>query len=198
MVDAIEPEPFCRTRLEGHIRLNRCENIQVFPYALSDRMGTAVLHLSPSENLAKSSLREANVTMGLASASPGSLEVETRTLDEHVSRTGRSPDVLKVDVEGAELLVIAGGLKLLSQPDSAAILFEASDLQASAFGYKTIELKAKLVELGYEIFRYRRDGLEAVQPEEGHRLEDLVALRPIHRQRLESKRGNGPQLLRPR
>jgi FkbM family methyltransferase len=186
-VDAIEPEPFSRGRLERHLRLNRLENVELFPYALSDRRGTAVLHLSPSENLAKSSLREENVTMGLRTQSPGSVEVRTRTLDEHVLSAGHRPNVLKIDVEGAELLVISGGLSTLSPDDSAAILFEASDLQTAAFGYTTRDLKTKLLELGYEVFRYRGDGLEPVSSDEPHRLEDLVAMKPSHRARLESK-----------
>jgi FkbM family methyltransferase len=185
-VDAIEPEPFSRRRVEGHLRLNRLENVTVFPYALSEGRGTAVLHLSPPENAAKSSLRLANVTMGLSSRSPGSVEVETRTLDEHVSATSRTPNVLKIDVEGAELLVVSGGRATLSQENSPAILFEASDLQTAAFGYTTPDLKRKLVELGYQVFRYRGSELEPVASEESHRLEDLVAMRPVHFERLRS------------
>jgi FkbM family methyltransferase len=185
-IDAIEPEPFSRSRLEWHLRLNQLEHVNVFPYALSQSRGTAVLHLSPTENLAKSSLRSANVTMGLSSPSPGSVEVETRSLDEHVSAANRAPDVVKIDVEGAELLVLSGGLSSLSQENSAAILFEASDLQTAAFGYTTQDLKRKLVELGYEVFRYRGDQLEPVASEESHRLEDLVAVKPLHHVRLRS------------
>ena len=195
-VDAIEPEPFCRGRLEQHIVLNHCENIRCFPYALSDQTGTAVLHLSPPENLAKSSLRETNVTMGLSTPSQGSVTVETRTLDEHVLSRGRAPDLLKVDVEGAELLVISGGTQTLSHPDSAAILFEASDLQAAPFGYKISDLKAKLVDLGYEIFRYRGEGFEPVATAEPHRLEDLLALKRQHRALL-GIRGLGPLRVAP-
>jgi FkbM family methyltransferase len=185
-VDAIEPEPFSRKRLEEHLRLNQLENVNVFSYALSDGRGTAVLHLSPAENLAKSSLRAANVTMGLSGQSPGSVEVQTRTLDEHISSANRAPDLLKIDVEGAELLVISGGLATLSKESSAPILFEASDLQTAAFGYSTQDLKRKLHEFGYQVFRYRVDGLERVETDEPHRLEDLVAMKPSHHPRLRS------------
>jgi FkbM family methyltransferase len=186
-VDAVEPEPFSRGRLEGHLRLNRLNNVEVFPCAFSDSAGVATLHLSPAENLAKSSLRVANVTMGLSAPSPGSVEVPTRTLDEHVSMTRRSPDVLKIDVEGAELLVVSGGLETLSRENSAAILFEASDLQTAAFGYTVRELKTRLVGLGYQIFRYRSEALETVSQDEAHRLEDLLALKPAHVERLRSQ-----------
>jgi FkbM family methyltransferase len=185
-VDAIEPEPFSRSRLEGHLRLNRLENVEVFPYAFAEGRGTDVLHLSPTENLAKSSLRAANVTMGLAAQSPGSIEVETRTLDDHVTAASRAPDVLKIDVEGAELLVISGGYSTLSERNSAAILFEASDLQTAAFGYSTQDLKRKLVDLGYQVFRYHHDELQLVSSDESHRLEDLVALKLVHQRRLRS------------
>jgi FkbM family methyltransferase len=185
-VDAIEPEPFSRGRLESHVKLNGLQNVTAFAYALSDARGTAVLHLSPTENLAKSSLRAANVTMGLGSPSPGTVTVETRTLDEHISNARRMPDVLKIDVEGAELLVVSGGLVSLSKNNSAAILFEASDLQTAPFGHTTRDVKRKLVELGYGVFRYRSDKLEAVSVEESHRLEDLVALKPLHHEQLRS------------
>ncbi len=156
-----------------------------------------MLHLSPGENLAKSSLHEANVTMGLGSPSPGTVAVETRTLDEHVASRGRAPDLLKIDVEGAELLVVSGGSLTLSRPESPAILFEASDLQATAFGYTSSDLKAKLVEFGYEVFRYRGDDLERVLTSEPHRLEDLIALKPRHRIHLGASRKGDPGEKRP-
>jgi FkbM family methyltransferase len=179
-VHAIEPEPHCRHRLLRHLELNRINNVQVFAVAFSDHTGTSRLFRSPPENSAKSSFAESNTTMGLLGKSPGFVDVETQTLDEHVRHWGGNPDVVKIDVEGAELLVLRGGKETLSGDDAPAVLFEASDLQAAPFGYDTRALKSTLVSYGFQIFRYGERALEAVDPEERHRLQDLIALKDGH------------------
>src|SRR5262249_18558591 len=144
LVDAIEPEPAARARLGSHVALNGCLNVRIFDYAISNRSGTEELHLSPSANRGKHSLRRSNVTLGLDEPSPGSTMVRTRTLDEHLGMHARQPDVVKIDVEGAELLVLEGAQRSLSRDDSPIILFEASELLTTSFGYSTTDLKMRL------------------------------------------------------
>ena len=68
----------------------------------------------------------------------------------------RHVDVVKMDVEGAELLVLRGARACLrSQPPSLMIM-EAAEPHAQSLGYSTIDLKVYLAEYGYEIYRLRR------------------------------------------
>ena len=79
--------------------------------------------------------------------------VQTITLDDFVARENISRvDVMKVDVEGAELLVFRGGRKLFEGPDAPLILYEGYSWCTSGFHYHPVELMWQLEELGYELF----------------------------------------------
>jgi hypothetical protein len=58
---------------------------------------------------------------------------------------------MKIDVEGAEPLVLRGATQLLARPAAPLILFECSML-SSGFGYHPVESVWLLEELGYSIF----------------------------------------------
>ena len=102
-VYAFEPYERNLGYLERHRDLNRIQNLTVVPRAVHDRVGTArmVCGESPSE---------------FHMSSEGSIEVEAVTLDSWYERSGsRSPDVLKIDVEGAEDAVLRGGANVLTR-----------------------------------------------------------------------------------
>jgi FkbM family methyltransferase len=88
-VVAFEPDPNARRQLERNVALNDATNVRVSPVALSDRNGIARLGGGESEAMV---------------GETGEFEVETMTLPDFVAREGR-PDVVKVDIEGGELLL---------------------------------------------------------------------------------------------
>jgi FkbM family methyltransferase len=102
-VVAFEPMPANRDRLLTARELNHAANVRVEPVALGHESGAALL-------------REHRQSTMWSIAERGSggagIEVERRTLDEAASH-GRPPDLIKIDVEGAELDVLRGGLELL-------------------------------------------------------------------------------------
>jgi len=101
-VVAFEPWPENIVYLKKHLYLNRLENVTVVEKAVSDCTGEAWFqegscrstgHLSPQ----------------------GTLKVKTIRLDDFVQENpALAPDYLKIDVEGAELAVLAGAEKLLA------------------------------------------------------------------------------------
>ncbi|MHC1579169.1 MAG: FkbM family methyltransferase [Candidatus Alkanophagales archaeon] len=94
-VVAIEPNPQNVRLLTKNIELNRCRNVRVLELAVLDRRGTARLRLA-----------------GAQSRIGGEgVEVRTATLDDVVERA----DVIKIDVEGAELHVVRGARRLIEQ-----------------------------------------------------------------------------------
>ncbi len=100
MVHAFEPQSDSRERLVGGIGLNSAENVTVHPIALSNFDGEAVLYRhaqSPMWSL----VSERGETDGVT--------VRCQTIDSVAEKLG-APDVIKIDVEGAELEVIRGGL----------------------------------------------------------------------------------------
>lgn len=107
-VYAFEPIPENVVTLRHNIALNKLTNVIVVEQALSASTGTAEMFVSPwsafhSLNVDGASKRENHGPDG------GQITVATVTLDEFVQGDGISaPDLIKLDVEGAELLVAEG------------------------------------------------------------------------------------------
>ncbi|MCJ7694153.1 MAG: FkbM family methyltransferase, partial [Anaerolineaceae bacterium] len=102
-VIAFEPLPRNIAFIHKHVTLNKLsKRIKVIEAAVSDKNGKACFNLS-------SSTSKGHI------AGEGELEVRTVSLDELVeSGEILAPDVMKVDVEGAEAEVLLGAYKILS------------------------------------------------------------------------------------
>ncbi|MCW3017722.1 MAG: Methyltransferase FkbM [Solirubrobacterales bacterium] len=84
-----------------------------------------------------------------ARGDPEIITVEVSTLD--VELAGLRPDVIKIDVEGAELDVLAGARTVLSEA-KPLVLFEHVAAAAALYGSSPAALWDLLRELNYEIF----------------------------------------------
>ena len=104
-VIAIEPEPENCRWIQRSVDLNEYTNVELHQLALSDVDGEAPLYLGE--------------TSGRHALRPGreeqeSIMVRTRTLDSLLEDLGTGPpDMLKIDVEGAEVQVLAGAARTL-------------------------------------------------------------------------------------
>ncbi len=104
---AFEPGAACFAALEASRALNQFSQVKVWKAALSDRSGTAKLYHCWGQENAFSLGQEENATFD---------EVATITLDE-AAAAEQLPrvDFIKLDVEGAEELVLRGADKVLQQ-----------------------------------------------------------------------------------
>ena len=101
-VVAIEPLPANLRYLERHVRLNDLENVHVVPAAATDRVRT--LRFQGTADRVTSHI-----------AADGDIIVDGTTVDELAGRDGmRAPDVMKIDVEGAEVDVLRGATRTLA------------------------------------------------------------------------------------
>lgn len=101
-VVACEPSPRNLRHLRGHTEMNRLRNVEIVPAAVCEVEGTA--HFSSRGGSGTGHL-----------AAEGALRVATTTVD-HVRRsTGRSPDFMKIDVEGAEVELLRGATDTLRE-----------------------------------------------------------------------------------
>jgi FkbM family methyltransferase len=101
LVVAFEPFPAALAHLRRHLELNGVENVRVVAAAVSDAPGSARFHA------------HAQITMGRLDDA-GELAVDVVRLDDLCTDgTLPVPDVLKVDVEGAELQVLRGAETIL-------------------------------------------------------------------------------------
>jgi FkbM family methyltransferase len=143
-VVAFEPDPRSLVLLRRNLSMNRLGNVEVVPAALGDRAGTATLHQGAASNTGMSSL----VAGGATTAGDIPVTV-TRVDDVLATRADLAPQVMKLDVEGAEHLVVRGATRLLRSGQLRALVFEdRTDPQ----GHPTnAALVGGLVEAGYDI-----------------------------------------------
>lgn len=176
---AFEPCPSTFAVLEKNLQQNRLANVRTFSVAVSDQSGQASLYVNNSlkdglNSLERPSHTDAHVV--------GHVPVSTVTLDDFVETHGITRvDVMKVDVEGAELLVFRGARDLLRRPDAPLILYEGYSWCTAAFHYHPVEVIWLLEELGYEVFVLDSEagGVRLRRPNEGYDAM-VVAVKPTH------------------
>ena len=122
-VVAIEPSPALASLIRYHCRVNRVTSIAVEEFAVTDSSGVSDFFIHNQGISSINSLFESSVASEAPSESPiDKISVRTRSLDDYCESTRLIPDLIKIDVEGAELLVIRGASTILSKHKPALIL----------------------------------------------------------------------------
>jgi FkbM family methyltransferase len=159
IVFAFEPVPMNQGFLEKMVNLNGLNGkVRIVPTALGDTAGREkmVIRESPFMNQLESVAAE-NVKGGPTIVAPVS------TLDLFVfAESNPPPDLIKIDVEGAEAKVIAGGMKTLGD-FSPVLLLEIHGPENAARSYTLLR------NLDYEWWFLRREGAERIT-DQGHLL----------------------------
>jgi len=176
-VIAVEPSPRECERLEKHLRVNRCSNTQLVPCALGEDPGEADLYLVDGCHDWCNSLRPPAVDEPVRTA-----RVAVRRLDDVLAELGVSKvDFIKLDVEGAELSVLYGAMKLLQGESRPAILAEVQDTRTRPWDYAAREIIQFLVCMDYQWFAIAAKGaLLPISCDQESYETNLVAL-PVER-----------------
>ncbi len=107
-VYAFEPIPQNLATLRHNVALNGLSNVTIVEKALSSSTGTAEMFVSPWSAFHSLNV-EGATKQDNHGPQAGEITVQTVSLDEFVQGEGvRAPDLVKIDVEGAELIVVAG------------------------------------------------------------------------------------------
>lgn len=147
-VHAFEPNPQIFSRLTAHVLKNTFEKtVTLHRTAVSDRNGALTLFTYPRHH-------------GLSCIVPRpdlpheATEVNAVTLDA-LFEAGeiRTPSFVKIDVEGAELLVLKGARQLVERCRPVIIVEVSPKHQKELFGYAPSQLWTWAQEYGYS-FRY--------------------------------------------
>jgi len=123
-VVAFEPLPRNLEFLRAHVAMNGMTNVVIRSVALADHPGTRPFDDTPGPS-------EAHL------AARGSLTVECATLDALVAKGEiPPPDVIKMDVEGAELLVLRGGeATIRTHKPTLFVATHAADVHAACVAW---------------------------------------------------------------
>lgn len=139
-VFAFEPAPDTRAGLERHLALNgvadRVEIVAaaaaateaLVPFAVDPFGGASSLHVSP----------------GATSV----ITVPAVTIDDFCAAKRITPDVVKIDVEGAELEVLRGGRRVVSR-EAAQVFVELHPSIWSSRGWTAAHVRDELRALGF-------------------------------------------------
>ncbi|MGB3392863.1 MAG: FkbM family methyltransferase [Stenotrophomonas sp.] len=155
-IHAFEPIPYTHDILLRNIQHNDCLNIEAHQTALSNQDGPLEFLYTPRCSGA-TSMAEAGQPVP-----PEQLEKITcsgTTLDNFCAKHGLTPDIIKCDVEGAELMVIQGGLSIL-ETHRPVILVELLRKWSRRFGYHPNDVLMLLAGYGYQAHTLSASGLE--------------------------------------
>lgn len=167
-VMGFEPQKIIYYQLCGNIVLNRLDNYDALNCAVGDRSGEIEIpevNYDQAFNIGGYSIdqkyRELNGTQG--SVTQKMNKVRMIALDD--LEVDRSPSLIKMDVEGYELMVLKGANRFLEKHRFPPILFEAWGNEW--FVNERQELLLYLMGLGYEIIRFGGDDYVAQHPLHG-------------------------------
>jgi len=153
-VIAIEPSPRECERLERHLRINRCSNTALVPCALGEDPGEADFYLVDGFQDWCNSLRPPAVDEAVRT-----VRVSVKRLDDVLAELSvNQVDFVKLDVEGAELSVLYGAMKLLQREKRPAILAEVQDIRTEPWGYAAREILQFLIRMDYRWFAIAAKG----------------------------------------
>lgn len=155
---AFEPQKMVFNLLEENVKANGAQNVTIFNSAVSNKVGIFSLSGSicdgknANTNIEYGTEKEFN--LGGVSLGKNGEQVNTTTID---SLNLKALDFIKIDVEGAEALVLLGGIETIKKY-KPAICYESNSKTITEdmkemFGLDNVKTpKEILQEIGYTIF----------------------------------------------
>jgi FkbM family methyltransferase len=157
---AIEPNPETARILAGNVRASNAAAVSIQAVACSDTETTLQLFAAAEGNTGETSLSRANASQERPVTK--TYQVRARPLDAIVRESGVTHvDAIKIDVEGAEFLVLRGAQETLTR-FHPAILIELLDRQLREMRTSIAEVVAFLQAQGYSIRRQDDKNFEFV------------------------------------
>jgi FkbM family methyltransferase len=148
---AFEPGRLILPVLEKNVALNRLKHVQIFPLALAESPRRGQLFSHPHG--------ASSFTLGHApDEAPESVEIEVDTLDAVLARERLDRvDLIKMDVEGAEELILRGSEELFRRR-RPTVLFEINPTAIANLRLKRDGVWAILAPLGYSFHQFDASG----------------------------------------
>lgn len=156
---AFEPVPETVSRLEKNIALNQLNNVEAVCLGLFNKEDELAFLFADDVSGATS--------LKMAGQGRGALPVReilcrTNTLDNVCQQGDLVPTLMKVDVEGAELMVMEGALSTLKH--RPIILMELLRKWSLEFGYHPNDVFALLASFGYQAWTFSLEHAGQLEP----------------------------------
>jgi FkbM family methyltransferase len=151
-VVTFEPVPETFEVLRENVRLNGLANVRLERTAVGEQDGTISLFCDPSQEL---SWTPSVSAYSMPANNLRQIAAPVLSLDGYLQKAGLRPDLVKIDVEGAELAVLRGACRMLREA-RPVILVEVHDLGS---GYRA-EVENLLVCCSYTVERIATRGRE--------------------------------------
>lgn len=143
---AFEPSPREFARLRANVAANGFAQVALHQAAMAEAPGTVVLRLAEAGHAGHNTIGSGFAYAGVAVAEL--VEVPATTLDAALAGLARC-DVIKMDVEGAELRALRGGAAQIARLRPALVL-EVFDAALAGHGGTVAELMDWLEAQGYD------------------------------------------------
>jgi FkbM family methyltransferase len=155
-IHAFEPSPETYALLAANVTSNGLQTVRLNRLAVSDTCKDttfqvfdepAISCLTPSEKEDRTYKSQ-------------QIHVACVSLD-HYGKDKRVPDLIKIDVEGAELSVLEGMVNLLSIESSRCpvLIFEFSPTNTQRFGYQSTRIISFLTNFGFNVYSLSENAL---------------------------------------
>ncbi|WP_220813418.1 FkbM family methyltransferase [Pseudomonas paralcaligenes] len=156
---AFEPIPSTVAALERNVGLNRLDNIEAVRMGVFNKEDE-LSFIFVEDVSGATSLKLTGQSRGRAPIQE--VKCKTTTLDAFCASSGKVPTLIKVDVEGAELMVFQGGEETLAH--TPIILVELLRKWSREFGYHPNDVFEALAKHGYGAWMFAKDNAEALIP----------------------------------
>ena len=151
-VIAVEPNPEAVRLLQVNIAASEAGMVTVAPVACSDAESMLDLYVAPKSNTGETSLSQTNAAQ--EGAIRRTYKVRARPLDDIIRESGVTRvDAIKIDVEGAEYVVLKGAQQTLDR-FHPMLLVEIVERQLRAMGTSSAQVRELLRAHGYREGRH--------------------------------------------
>lgn len=157
-VQAVEADPANFARLRRNLALNGLDRVRATCAVAAEQAGRRRFWFN-ADNEGGNALWDPGLLDNnpLSRAGPRAEELEAVTLDALLADFG-PVRVLKIDVEGAEPLVLSGASRLLREAPPDHVICELHDFGLRAVGWDQHRLRGLMADHGYACRVFRPDG----------------------------------------
>ena len=159
-VYSFEPEPKNYSYLIKNIKLNNYDNVLAMQEAVSDKNGRIKLYICEHDT----GHHTINQYGGIKNYKPNTdnkeifIEIDTVTLDDFLRDKEKTVDVIKMDIEGAEMLALSGMEQTIKQNQNIKMFIEFFPLLIKKMGDSPEEFIGKLLkDYGFSVFVIGKD-----------------------------------------